>query len=142
MLLNEFPELGYMDILERAPAHARSYRIRFLIVIQDLSQLFSTYGHDTPLWGNLATKVFHGPVHDENAARMERMLGPETVEVMSRTKHHGRGARHSTSTHAVARPLMTQAEILGLPAEEEIIWAQGCPHPVLAQKVRHWVDRY
>jgi type IV secretory pathway TraG/TraD family ATPase VirD4 len=72
-----------MDILEQAPAHARSYGIRFLIVIQDMAQLFRTYGRDTAIWGNIATKVFHGPVHDETAARMEQMLGPETVEVTS-----------------------------------------------------------
>jgi type IV secretion system protein VirD4 len=141
MLLNEFPQLGYMDILEQAPAHARSFGIRFLIVIQDIAQLFSTYGRDTAIWGNIATKVFHGPVHDETALRMERMLGPETVEVTSTHTNRGRVGR-SRSTHPTARSLMTQAEILGMGEDQEMIWVQGCPHPVLARKIRYWHDRY
>ena len=139
MALNEFPQLGYMEILEHAPAHARSYGIRFLIIIQDLAQLFHTYGHETAIWGNVATKVFHRPDHDETAARMERMLGPETVEVTSR-QSGGRGRSQSQSP--TGRALLTQAEILGLGAEEEIIWAPNCPHPILARKIRYWKDSY
>lgn len=141
MLLNEFPQLGYMDILEQAPAHARSYGIRFLIVIQDLSQLFSTYGRDTAILGNVATKVFHGPVRDDTAERMARMLGPETVEVMSVHTTSGSMGRNR-SLAPTARPLMTEAEILGMEKEKEIIWVQGCPHPILADKIRYWEETY
>lgn len=141
LLLNEFPTLGYMAPIESAISVARSYGLRFCISVQDLGQLFDVYGENTPLWGNCTVKVFHPPTNDKTAARMSRMLGPQTVTTVGESTGSGWG-RHTRSTHNTARPLLTEAEVLGLPSDGEIIWAQGCGFPIYATKLRYYADRY
>jgi type IV secretion system protein VirD4 len=138
-LLNEFPVLGYMGFLEEAPSLARSYHMRFLLPCQDTGQLFGVFGHYTPLWANCATRVFQSPMSDETADRVVHMLGPETVETA--TESYGRQGR-SRSQHFTGRPLLTISEVLGLPLDREIVWGRGCPHPILADKLRWDVDRF
>ena len=134
MLLNEFNELRWMDILERAPAHARSAQIWFILVVQDLEQLFTTYGYDTPLWGNLRVKIFHAPdSHDGTAKRLSQMLGKQTISVVSTTN----GERRSRTHHATSRELLTIDEVMGLGPEQVVVWA-GLDHPLLLKKPPYW----
>ena len=98
VLLNEFPQLGYMKVLEEVPAVSRSTNLWFVLVIQDLEQLWSTYGRDTPLWGNLGVQVFHAPNNDLTAKRLSDMLGPTTITVESISQ----GDRRSRSRHPAA----------------------------------------
>ena len=125
MLLNEFNELRWMDILERAPAHARSADIWFVLVVQDLEQLFTTYGYDTPLWGNLRVKIFHAPDrHDGTAKRLSQMLGTQTISVMSTTESE----RRSRTRHATGRELLTMDEVMGLGPDQVLVWAGLSTH--------------
>lgn len=134
LLLNEFNELKWMDILERAPAHARSARIWFILVVQDLEQLFTTYGYDTPLWGNLRVKIFHAPdSHDGTAQRLSKMLGRHTISVVSTTESDRRSRTH----HATGRELLTPDEVMGLGPEQVVVWA-GLEHPLLLTKPPYW----
>ncbi len=134
MLLNEFNELRWMDILERAPAHARSAQIWFVLVVQDLEQLFTTYGYDTPLWGNLRVKIFHAPdSHDGTAKRLSQMLGKHTISVVSTTQSE----RRSRTQHATSRELLTMDEVMGLGPEQVLVWA-GLQHPLLLTKPPYW----
>ena len=134
MLLNEFNELRWMDILERAPAHARSAQIWFILVVQDLEQLFTTYGYDTPLWGNLRVKIFHAPdSHDGTAKRLSQMLGKQTISVVSTTDSERRSRTH----HAIGREVLTPDEVMGLGPEQVLVWA-GLEHPLLLAKPPYW----
>ena len=134
MLLNEFNELRWMDILERAPAHARSAEIWFVLVVQDLEQLFTTYGYDTPLWGNLRVKIFHAPdSHDGTAKRLSQMLGTQTISVTSTTHSE----RRSLTRHATGRELLTMDEVMGLGPDQVLVWA-GLEHPLLLTKPPYW----
>ena len=132
-LLNEFPTLGYMPVLEQALAVARSYQMRFLLVVQDLGQLWQVFGQETPLWGNCGVKLFHGPSNDLTAKRMSEMLGPETVASAGHSTQ-GLWGNRTRSQHDAGRPLLTPAEVLGLPTDTAIVWADGCPHPILVTK--------
>jgi len=134
ILLNECNELRWMDILERAPAHARSENIWFVFVVQDLEQLFTTYGHDTPLWGNLRIKLYHAPdSHDVTAKRLSQILNKQTISVVSTTYAERRSQTH----HATGRDLLTPDEVMGLGPERVIVWA-GLSHPLLLTKPPYW----
>jgi type IV secretory pathway TraG/TraD family ATPase VirD4 len=115
---------------------ARSYGMWFLIGMQDLGQLWHIYGADTPLWGTCRTKIFHGPANDLTAKRLEDMLGPQTLQAISAHQ----GPQPSRSVYATGRPLMTAAEILGLPPDVLLIWTQGCPQPIRATKLRLYTE--
>jgi type IV secretory pathway TraG/TraD family ATPase VirD4 len=134
VLLNEFDSLGWMDVIERAPAHARSSRIWFVCVVQNLEQLFGTYGYDTQLWGHLRTKLFLGPdIPDRTAKRLVEMLGDETIPVVSQTQSD----RHSRTRHSIGRKLLDQAEVMGLGREAVLVWV-GLQHPLLLAKPPYW----
>ena len=134
MLLNEFNELRWMDIIERAPANTRSVHIWFIMVVQDLEQLFTTYGNETPLWGNLRVKILHAPdSHDGTAKRLSQMLGKQTISVVSTTHSERRSRTH----HATGRDLLTPDEVMGLGPEQVLVWA-GLEHPLLLRKPPYW----
>ena len=78
--------LGICAFFEEVPPVSRSADIWFVMVIQDLEQLWSTYGHDTPLWGNLGVQVFHAPNNDATAKRISKCSGPSTITVESVTQ--------------------------------------------------------
>ena len=135
MLLNEFAQLKWMDILERAPAHSRSARIWFIFVVQDLEQLFNTYGHETELWGNLGVKLFHAPsTHDKTGERLSRMLDHQTISVTSYTESERRSRTH----HAAGRDLLTMSEVMGLGPEQVLVWETDLSHPLLLRKPKYW----
>lgn len=138
-LLNEMPLLGYMPIIEEAPATARSRSMRFLISCQDLSDVWRTFGKETTLWSNLGIKAFHAPTNDETAKRISQMLCEQTVQTTSTSQSAG---RRSTTTHDLGRALLDQAEVLGLDQDTLLIRAQWVPHPVRARKLRYDQDWY
>jgi type IV secretion system protein VirD4 len=132
-LLNEFPTLGYMEMTEQACATVRSHGMRFLFAIQDLGQLWETYGQETPIWGNCRVKAFLGTSNDHTAKRLSELLGPETV-ASAGTSTQGTFGRRTHSQHDAGRPLLTPAEVLGLSVHEVILRVDDCPHPLRIQK--------
>jgi type IV secretion system protein VirD4 len=132
-LCNEFPTLGYLRLVEQTIALARSPKMRFLLVVQDLGQLWETYGQYTALWGNCGVRIFYAPTNDLTAKRMSEMLGPGTVGSAG-TSAQGLWGRRTRSQHDSGRPLMTEAEVLGMSRDEAIVWVEGCPHPLLVEK--------
>lgn len=141
-LMNEFPAWGYVGSIEKDAADIRAHGIRLMIPVQTPSQLFALYGHDTSLWGNMVTKVFHKLADDEFAARLSKALGEEEIEYTSvhKSTSSGRTTR-GTATHRMRRPLMPVAALLGLPPEQAIIWSTACQRMILADKVNYWTDR-
>lgn len=141
-LLNEFPAFGYMPSLEKDIADVRAHGIRLMIPVQTPNQLFGLYGHDTPLWGNMVTKVFHKLADDEFAARLSKAIGEEDIEYESRHRSTSSGrTTRGTATHRLRRPLMPLSALLGLPPAWEIIWSTACTHMILADKVNYWTDQ-
>jgi type IV secretion system protein VirD4 len=133
MLLNEFNELTWMDILERVPAHSRSAHIWFVLTIQDLGQLFETYGYRTPLLGNMGVKIFHAQNNPESAEWVSRMLCDETITVWSETQ----GERRSRTRHETGRKLLDVSQIMGLGRERVVVQAE-LEHPLALQKPPYW----
>ena len=68
LLLDEFPQIGKIDQFEMAIATMAGYQLRSLIIIQNLSQLYSIYGKDTSIISNCAVRVFYTP-NDDNTPK-------------------------------------------------------------------------
>lgn len=86
LLLDEFPQIGKIDQFEMAIATMAGYQLRSLIIIQNLSQLYSIYGKDTSIISNCAVRVFYTPNDDNTPKVISNMLGKETITVTSKSE--------------------------------------------------------
>tara|TARA_R110000782_G_scaffold268961_3_gene366207 strand:+ start:3845 stop:5602 length:1758 start_codon:yes stop_codon:yes gene_type:complete len=109
-LLDELPQLGYMDVIENAIAIARSARIRLWLFAQDLVQLTGTYPKAGSLIANCRTKMFFKPGDPSTAQYISGILGEVTSLTGEKT------------------PLATPQELMGPDYDDkQVVFARGAP---------------
>jgi type IV secretion system protein VirD4 len=131
---NEFNSFGYAPFFEEQIATVRSRGMRFVLALQDVDQLLTTWGERNAIWGNCGTKIIHRPFNDTFAARLVQMLGAATVPAVSESRQ-GRFGGRTVSTHPVRRPLLDVSEVLGLGAEDVLVQVPGCARWIRCQKL-------
>lgn len=136
LLLDEFPQIGKIDQFEMAIATMAGYQLRSLIIIQNLSQLYSIYGKDTSIISNCAIRVFYTPNDDNTPKVISNMLGKETITVTSKSETSNLFKKNK-SWQQTARDLMTVDEVLNLPESQEIVFING-KRPILAKKLLYY----
>lgn len=136
LLLDEFPQIGKIDQFEMAIATMAGYQLRSLIIIQNLSQLYSIYGKDTSIVSNCAIRVFYTPNDDNTPKVISNMLGKETITVTSKSETSNLFKKNK-SWQQTARDLMTVDEVLNLPESQEIVFING-KRPILAKKLLYY----
>lgn len=148
LLMDEFTAMGKVDILAASISHAAGYWLRSLPIIQSLSQLDATYGQDVArtFITNHGASIVFTPREQRDAEEYSKMLGDTTVRRKNKTvSHAGRtaGGRSRSWTEAEERrALMLPQEIKALSAKKEIIFLEGTPRPILADKIRYFEDGY
>lgn len=115
LLLDEFPALGKLDVISDTLAYMATYGIKAMLVIQDYSQLWSTYGKDETITANCHIRVAFAPNKIETAKQLSDMTGTTTKVKQSR-RDNGKMGMHTTDENwqEVSRPLMTPDEVLRL----------------------------
>ena len=138
--LDEFPALGKLENLKANIGLLRSYRIKVLLVIQDISQLKETYGHHgAEIFLNLKTKVAFSQSSFETSVYISKLLGDTTTT--SRTSSYRGGSGLLSGDHSVSnakRPLLLPQEIISLPKEACLIMMEGS-RPAKIKKIP-WYD--
>jgi type IV secretion system protein VirD4 len=147
VILDEFARLGRMSDLQAAFALTRSYKMRFLIVVQSLNQL-----KDASLYGvhgaediaiNCDTEVYFTPARQSDAEELSKMLGDVTVKSRSRTRQMRGGG--STSYSDQRQPLMSPQELMEFPQREVLVKTRGRRafrlHKIVAWKDRLFAER-
>jgi type IV secretion system protein VirD4 len=95
LMLDEFPQLGYMQPIEASLLYLAGYGVRFWFFIQDLAQLRRYYPNSWQTFmANSATQTYFG-VNDLDTARLiSERIGTTTVEnvvhSLSSQQSHGR----------------------------------------------------
>jgi type IV secretion system protein VirD4 len=122
MMLDEFPSLGKLDILQESLAFVAGYGIKCYLICQDLNQLKSRetgYGPDETITSNCHIQNAFPPNRLETAEHLSRLTGQTTI-VKERITTSGR--RTSMMLGAVSRtyeekqrPLLTTDECLRMP---------------------------
>lgn len=142
VILDEFARLGRMSDLQAAFALTRSYKMRFLIVVQSLNQL-----KDASLYGvhgaediaiNCDTEVYFTPARQSDAEELSKMLGDVTVKSRSRTRQMRGGG--STSYSDQRQPLMSPQELMEFPQQEVLVKTRG-RRAFRLYKIVAWKDR-
>jgi type IV secretion system protein VirD4 len=122
LMLDEFPSLGRIEILQESLAFVAGYGIKCYLICQDINQLKSRetgYGHDESITSNCHVQNAYPPNRVETAEHLSRLTGQTTV-VKEQITTSGRrtAAMHgqvSRSYQEVQRPLLTPDECLRMP---------------------------
>lgn len=143
MLMDEFTAMGRVDVWAKRISISASYGVRDLCIIQSRAQLRSTYGdHDAQNFiTNHGAQIVFAPREQSDANEYSEMLGFRTLRKKQRSTSRGGGNRQvSTSFLEEKRALMLPQEIKELPADEELIFYEGCK-PIRARKNWFFKDK-
>jgi type IV secretion system protein VirD4 len=146
MMLDEFPSLGRLDILQESLAFVAGYGIKCYLICQDINQLKSRetgYGADESITSNCHIQNAYPPNRIETADHLSKLTGQTTI-TKEQTTTSGRRAsallgQVSKTIQEVQRPLMTPDECMRMPGPKKdsegfidkpgdmVIYAAGYP---------------
>lgn len=136
-LLDEFGNIGTVPDFERVIATARSRNVSFSIILQSASQLERSYEKEgaKTILDCCDTVVFLGGKSTETNEMVSKMIGKQTVKVL--TESDSRGANRSTTQNynVIERDLMTPDEVGRLARDESIVLISGT-YPLKGAKYR------
>ena len=117
MMLDEFPSLGKLEILQESLAFLAGYGIKCYLICQDINQLRSTttgYGIDESITSNCHIQTAFPPNRVETAEHLSKLAGETTItrEQVTRGSSH---SLHTTTVHELQRSLLTVDECLRMP---------------------------
>ncbi len=123
MMLDEFPSLGKLDVMQESLAFVAGYGIKCYLICQDLSQLKSNesgYGQEESITSNCHIQNAYPPNRMDTAKYLSELTGQTTIVKESITKS-GSGFNVSTSRtiQEVQRPLLTPDECMRLPSPKK-----------------------
>ena len=112
-MLDDFPSLGRLDILQESLAFLPGYGIKAYLIAQDINQLYAHYGRDEAITSTCHVQCAFAPNRIETAEHLSKLTGQTTV-VKEQVTTSGRGwsTNVSRSTHEVSRPLLTPDEAM------------------------------
>ena len=125
LLIDEFPSLGRLAILEESLAYVAGYGMKYYLICQDKKQLEKPtseggYGANQLILAGCQVKVAFPPNDDDTAEFLSKACGTTTV-VQKQVNFSG-AAGHVALTQAqesiqqVSRPLLTPDEVKNMPA--------------------------
>lgn len=147
-LLDEFAHLGKMHPVQRDIGLAGGFGVAFWLIVQDLSQLRSTYGDTWPTFlANADVLQAFGTNDWDTAEYLSKMTGDATIHVAS--ENHSRGVsrgRQSQQQQSSAlsraekgRRLLLPDEVRRLPRALQLLFVKGSA-PLLVDRVSYLRD--
>jgi len=122
MMLDEFPSLGKLEIMQESLAFLAGYGIKCYLICQDINQLKSRetgYGHDESITSNCHIQNAFPPNRLETAEHLSKLTGQTTVVKENITTSGRRTSallgQVSRTIQEVLRPLLTSDECLRMP---------------------------
>ena len=126
MMLDEFPSLGKLEILQESLAFVAGYGIKCYLICQDINQLRSRetgYGHDETITSNCHVQNAYPPNRIETADHLSKLTGQTTVVKEQITTSGKRTSalmgQVSKTFQEVQRPLLTPDECLRMPGPKK-----------------------
>ncbi len=149
VLLDEFAHLGRMHPVQQGIGLAGGFGVTFWLIVQDLSQLKSTYGETWPTFlANVDVLQAFGINDWDTAEYLSKMAGEATIPVES--EHHSSGVSRGPHGHRQlgagrtrseqGRPLLLPDEVRRLPREAELLFVKGGA-PLLVKRLSYLCDR-
>ena len=125
-MIDEFPSLGKLEILQESLAFIAGYGIKLYLICQDINQLKSRetgYGMDETITSNCHVQNAYPPNRVETADHLSKLTGTTTV-VKEQITTSGRRTsallgQVSRTHQEVQRPLLTTDECLRMPGPKK-----------------------
>ncbi len=117
MMLDEFPSLGRLQIIQDALPKCAGYGIKAFLAAQNREQMFNAYGAHQSITSNCHVRIVYAPNEWETAEWISRMIGNTTIvkeDVTESGRRFGSLNSVSRTYHEVSRPLLTPDEIMCL----------------------------
>jgi type IV secretion system protein VirD4 len=127
-MLDEFPSLGRMHVIEDALPKCAGYGIKCFLAAQDREQMLSAYGQHQTITANCHVRIIYAPNERETARWVSDLIGTTTIvkEDVTESGHRlGPLSQVSRTFHEVSRPLMTPDEIMTLRKPQKERGADG-----------------
>ena len=125
-MLDEFPSLGKLEIIQESLAFLAGYGIKFYLICQDLNQLKSRetgYGPDETITSNCHVQNAYPPNRIETAEHLSKLTGQTTVVKEQITTSGKRASallgQVSRTLQEVQRSLLTVDECLRMPGPKK-----------------------
>jgi type IV secretion system protein VirD4 len=122
MMLDEFPSLGKLGIMQESLAFIAGYGIKCYLICQDINQLRSRetgYGHDESITSNCHVQNAYPPNRIETAEHLSKLTGQTTIAKEQVTTSGKRVSallgQVSRTFQEVQRALLTPDECLRMP---------------------------
>ncbi len=134
LLLDEFPSIGKILVLENAISFVAGYGLKLYIICQDLNQLYAKYSKDESITANCHIQIALAPNTVNTAEYIEKRLGNMTVQLKntsSSTSKNGTAYTISYQSHKV--PLKNSSQIQQLPLGQMLIMIARSA-PILAKQ--------
>ena len=138
LLLDEFPAMGRVAIIEKASAYMAGYNMRLLLIFQSKSQvkdrkLYDETGAQTMLT-NMALQVVFAPRDDNDAKDYSEMIGYMTEKGLSKSRQLSGKSGRSESESDQRRAVLLPQEVKAIGTDKEIISMENMP-PALVSKI-------
>lgn len=149
LLLDEFPAMGRVSIIEKASAYMAGYNMRLLLIFQSKSQvkdrkLYDETGAQT-LLSNMALQVVYAPRDDNDAKDYSEMIGYMTEKGVSTSKQLGvnlggkGGSGRSESESDQRRAVLLPQEVKDIGQDKEIVSMENM-RPALVDKIFWYLE--
>lgn len=143
-MIDEFDQLGRMEIFVESMKTLRAFGGRVMIVTQSVPGLAAIYGENQRLSIEAAAgvKLYITPQDPKTARELSQAIGNATRlrRSVSRKERSGFMARSNVSLSEEARPLLTEQDARRLDPETIIILPAG-QHPIKARRIKYFEDR-
>jgi len=148
MVLDEFPSLGKLDVIEDALPKCAGYGIKVLLAAQDRDQIVGAYGQTESILANCHLRIAYAPNSTATAEWVSKMCGDGTVvrEVLSESGTRlGPLKNVNRSLHESRRPLLTPDEVMrlrmtGADGPGELLLFAGGLHPIRGEQTPYYLD--
>lgn len=143
LMLDEFPQLGRLESIEKTLAICAGYGVKICIVAQSMGQLNKIYTKDNAIPGNCHVQVYFTPTLEDGggtAKTLSDTLGERTIYSQSKSTN-GKMFEGSVSTSQMARKLMTPDEVRRMPDDRELVFVAGF-RPIYGKKIRYYEEKF
>lgn len=125
VLIDEFPTLGKIDVLETGIARSAGYGVQFALVCQDADQIEAIYGNHQSITSNCSTIVVIPGFSGRALQTVARWAGEMAVRHSSRQRSGGwKGTSHTESEARVA--VLNARDMLLRGRKEGLVFQRGC----------------
>lgn len=135
-LLDEFSEMGRIEVLRSGLKILREYRVRCILLTQQLSQMRERYTEaEAKAFTSIKTKIVFTPDCYDDAEYISRLLGKKTIKVRAESgSRNKRGENNVVSYNYQIASLMRSEKIQKIKYSEMLIIKAGAL-PILCKKL-------